>query len=63
MFKAFKIGKTRLFFSSLRNIKTSSLGVFANVGARLENKKIKGVAHFIEHMLFKGSDSYSYKRI
>jgi len=32
-------------------------------GARFEERKVKGIAHFLEHMLFKGSRSYSHRQI
>jgi predicted Zn-dependent peptidase len=50
-------------FSPLRDIDTSSLGIFLKTGARYEQKRVKGIAHFLEHLLFKGSKRYSYRRI
>jgi predicted Zn-dependent peptidase len=38
---------------------TVSLGLFARVGSRCEYEKEAGLAHFIEHMLFKGTAGYS----
>lgn len=52
-----------LIFSSFQNIETASLGVFLKVGSRFERKSVKGIAHFLEHMLFKGSKNYSYRQI
>ncbi len=53
----------KLIFSRIKGFKSASLGVFINAGARYENKDVKGVAHFLEHMVFKGSKKYSYKAI
>src|SRR5581483_7779826 len=33
-----------------------SVNVFVGVGSRSENERVKGVAHFLEHMLFKGTE-------
>ena len=32
--------------------------VFARVGSRRENNRITGIAHFVEHLVFKGSKNY-----
>ncbi|MCK5492792.1 MAG: insulinase family protein, partial [Candidatus Omnitrophica bacterium] len=39
------------------------MGVFLNIGSRYEKKDVKGIAHFLEHMLFKGSKKYSYRQV
>src|SRR3989338_6996714 len=38
---------------------SGSLGVWIGTGGRYENAKNKGAAHFLEHILFKGSQKYS----
>ncbi len=40
-----------------------SIGVWVRMGGRYEPQKYKGIAHFIEHMLFKGSKKYSCRQI
>ncbi len=40
-----------------------SLGIWFNVGSRYEHEKEKGIAHFIEHMLFKGSKRFDKDQI
>ncbi len=44
-------------------LKSISLGVWINSGSRIEDEKISGVSHFIEHMLFKGTKNRSSKEI
>ena len=39
------------------NFKTASIGVWINVGTRFESKAENGIAHFLEHMAFKGTHS------
>jgi predicted Zn-dependent peptidase len=50
----------------LENIPTSrsvSFGIWVKAGSRNEDASNNGVSHFIEHMLFKGTDRYSAKDI
>jgi len=37
--------------------------IFANVGSRYEQKNEQGLAHFLEHMVFKGTKNYSSAKI
>ena len=36
-------------------VRSVSMGVWVNVGARDENPTENGLSHFIEHMIFKGT--------
>jgi predicted Zn-dependent peptidase len=36
-----------------------SLGLWCGVGGRFESDKLKGAAHFLEHIVFKGTKKYS----
>ena len=38
---------------------TAAIGFFVKTGARDETAKLMGVSHFLEHMMFKGTDSMS----
>ncbi|MDD5652743.1 MAG: pitrilysin family protein [Candidatus Omnitrophica bacterium] len=40
-----------------------SLGIWIKVGGRYETFKNKGVSHFLEHLLFKGTKKYSCRAI
>jgi predicted Zn-dependent peptidase len=63
MFETSKIDDIVFLYSPTDGIHSASLGVFIGAGARFESKNTKGIAHFLEHMLFKGSHRYSYKKI
>jgi len=39
--------------------KSAAVGFFVKAGSRDENKEINGVSHFLEHMLFKGTEKLS----
>ncbi len=40
-----------------------SIGIWIGVGGRYENDTVKGAAHFLEHIAFKGSKKYTCKQI
>lgn len=40
-----------------------SLGIWVGVGGRYEDDRLKGAAHFLEHVVFKGSQKYSCNEI
>lgn len=42
---------------------SSAIGLWVKEGARREAFQLKGIAHFLEHLLFKGSRKYSYRKI
>lgn len=63
MYKIIKVNGATFIFSPFRELETASLGVFLGVGSRFEEKGLKGIAHYLEHVLFKGSKKYSYRRI
>ena len=42
-----------------KSAKSAAVGFFVRTGARDETEKINGVSHFLEHMLFKGTERLS----
>ena len=42
-----------------KNAKSAAVGFFVKTGSRDETMDINGVSHFLEHMLFKGTDKLS----
>jgi len=53
----------RFIYSSMKERFICCMGVFVGAGSRFEKKKIKGISHFFEHMVFKGTEKYSCKKI
>jgi len=47
----------------MRERESVALGIWAKVGGRYEDDQIKGSAHYLEHILFKGSKKYSCNHI
>lgn len=44
-------------------VQSAALGIWIKAGAADENDDVSGVSHFIEHMMFKGTDKRSAKQI
>ena len=42
---------------------SAALGIWIKVGGRYENPGNKGMSHFLEHLLFKGTKNYSCRRL
>ena len=42
-----------------KSAKSAAIGFFVKTGARDERLEINGVSHFLEHMLFKGTEKLS----
>src|SRR5262245_4043690 len=47
----------RLITESMPHVRSVSIGVWLTRGSRHESAERSGIAHFVEHMLFKGTDS------
>ncbi len=61
-YKQYKSG-LRLIAAKLDNFYTVSFGVFVNVGSVMENNENNGYSHFVEHLLFKGTERRSALQI
>ncbi len=48
----------RVFTSQMSHVRSVSIACYFGVGARYEPDEISGASHFIEHMLFKGSEHF-----
>ncbi|MEM6834043.1 MAG: pitrilysin family protein [Pseudomonadota bacterium] len=53
----------RVVSLTLPRVETVSLGLYAGVGARFEDTVPSGISHFLEHMVFKGSDARSARAL
>jgi predicted Zn-dependent peptidase len=55
--------KIRIVTQEFKDRESASIGIWLAAGGRYESKENKGVAHFLEHMAFKGSAKYSCDEI
>ncbi|MDQ2884588.1 MAG: insulinase family protein [Chloroflexota bacterium] len=53
----------RLLTTHMPGMRSASIAFFFHVGSRYEQEQNVGVSHFIEHMLFKGSQHYPTARL
>lgn len=53
----------RVVFDPMTNLRTAAVGVFLGAGARHEAGERNGLAHFLEHMAFKGAGGRSAREI
>ncbi|MFM9277265.1 M16 family metallopeptidase [Paenibacillus jiagnxiensis] len=53
----------RVVMEKIPNVRSVSFGIWVKTGSRHEAEASSGISHFIEHMLFKGTDRFSAKDI
>lgn len=53
----------KIVVEEIPHVRSVSVGIWINVGSRMEEESNQGLAHFIEHMLFKGTKNRSAKKI
>jgi predicted Zn-dependent peptidase len=53
----------RVITDSNDRVDSAAIGVWVNVGSRYENPSVNGIAHFLEHMAFKGTTTRSAQQI
>jgi predicted Zn-dependent peptidase len=53
----------RLVVEEISSVRSVSLGIWIGTGSRDENQHTNGMSHFIEHMMFKGTESLSARQI
>ncbi len=53
----------RIVCEKIPYVRSVSIGIWVKTGSRNENLKNNGISHFIEHMLFKGTEKRTAKEI
>ncbi len=49
----------KLIYQQIDNTNIAAVNIFVGVGSMYEDKKSNGITHFLEHLIFKGSKSYT----
>ncbi len=49
----------RIVTEKVPSVRSVALGIWVGAGSRHENEKIAGISHFIEHLMFKGTENRS----
>jgi predicted Zn-dependent peptidase len=53
----------RVISHRMPTMQSIALGIWVKVGGRYESERNKGISHFLEHLLFKGSRKFSYRKL
>jgi len=53
----------RVVSHEVKDRESVAIGLWIGVGGRFEEYKVKGISHFLEHIVFKGSQKYSCEEI
>jgi len=53
----------RIVSEQIEHVRSLSVGIWVNAGSRYETPEENGITHFIEHMLFKGTQTRSARQI
>jgi predicted Zn-dependent peptidase len=53
----------RVVTEAMPSVRSLALGLFVRVGSRDESQDQQGISHFIEHLLFKGTDRFGSSEI
>ncbi len=53
----------KLVYEKIPHVKSVSIGIWVGTGSRNEDSQNNGISHFIEHMLFKGTQKRTAKEI
>ncbi|MHB1191200.1 MAG: M16 family metallopeptidase [Armatimonadota bacterium] len=53
----------RIITESVPHVQSVAIGIWTDAGARDERESEKGISHFIEHMLFKGTEKRTAQQI
>lgn len=53
----------RVVGEEIPSMRSVSMGIWIATGSRFENLQNNGISHFLEHMLFKGTDRYSAREL
>ncbi len=52
-----------VIYEYMADRRSTAFGVFVKMGSAVETQEENGISHFIEHMLFKGTSTYSSKEL
>ncbi|WEG11573.1 pitrilysin family protein [Pullulanibacillus sp. KACC 23026] len=53
----------RVVLETIPTVRSVTIGIWIGTGSRNETKETNGISHFIEHMLFKGTETRSAREI
>ena len=64
MYKKVKLDNgLKIIAHRMPDMQSVAVGIWINVGARYESGQNKGISHYLEHLVFKGTKKYSCRKI
>lgn len=64
MYKITKLNNgLRVVTYNMADMKSVAIGIWVKAGGRYETEEYKGISHYLEHLLFKGTKKYSCRRL
>ncbi|MFH1198655.1 MAG: pitrilysin family protein [Candidatus Omnitrophota bacterium] len=64
MYKKSKLGNgLKIITNPMPDKQSVALGIWIKIGGRYENAQNKGISHYLEHLLFKGTKKYSCRKL
>lgn len=64
MYKKIRLDNgVRVITHNMPDMKSVAIGIWVRIGARYETVENKGISHYLEHILFKGSKHYSCRKL
>ena len=64
MYKEVRLGSgLRVAADEMAHMESVSIGIWCGVGGRHETRRVCGISHFLEHIVFKGSKGYTCRQI
>lgn len=53
----------RVVLEKIPTVRSVAIGIWVGTGSRHETEEMNGVSHFLEHMFFKGTDTYNAREL
>jgi len=53
----------RVVSSTIKDVRSLAIGIWINTGSRNELPEYSGISHYLEHLVFKGTQKYSCQKI
>ena len=64
MYKKVKLNNgLRMISHRMPGMQSVAVGIWIKVGGRYETTQNKGISHYLEHLLFKGTKKYSCRKL
>ncbi len=53
----------RVILENIPTVRSVAIGIWVSTGSRHEKEEMNGISHFLEHMFFKGTETYDAREL